>query len=49
MKKITTSVMSLVALMALTLSASQAPAKSGCCNGGACCKGGACCRMHRVK
>lgn len=47
MKKIASTVMSLVALLALTLS--PAMAQSGCCNGGACCKGGACCHMHHVK
>jgi hypothetical protein len=50
MKKITASVMSLVALIAVTLSPSLATAKSDCCNkGGACCKSGACCRTHHVK
>ena len=49
MKKITASVLGLVTLMALTLSASVKPAKGDCCNGGACCKGGICCPMHHVK
>ena len=50
MKRITASVLSLMALLALTLSPSLAAPKDACCDHGACCKGGlACCHMHHVK
>jgi hypothetical protein len=47
MKKITIAVMSLVAVVGLTLAASDAPSKDGCCNGQTCCNGQHCCRNHQ--
>lgn len=47
MKRITVSLVSLAALVLLTLGASFAGStKSDCCNGSKCCPNGACCRMH---
>ena len=46
MKRITVSLISLAALVLLTLGASFAGAKSDCCNGSKCCPNGACCRSH---
>jgi hypothetical protein len=43
MKKIVFTVLSLIALVGVSLGASFA---KDCCNGGACCKNGACCRAH---
>jgi hypothetical protein len=48
MKKITATLLGLLAVMALTLSANVAK-KGDCCPTGDCCKGGACCRTHHVK
>ena len=47
MKKITTSVLSLMALAMLTLGTSfAASTEDGCCNGSPCCTGSACCHTH---
>jgi hypothetical protein len=46
MKKIVTTIVTLAALMALTIGASFASPKADCCNGGTCCNGGACCHTH---
>jgi len=46
MKKLVTSILTIAAMMALTIGASFAgPTKADCCDGGACC-GGACCHSH---
>lgn len=45
MKKLVTSVVTIAAMMALTIGASFATPKADCCNGGSCCPG-ACCHTH---
>jgi hypothetical protein len=47
MKKIAITVMSLAALVGLTLAASVAQSKDGCCNGQQCCNGQHCCRNQQ--
>jgi len=49
MKRITLTILSAAALLALTVGASFATSKPNCCNGGKCCPNGACCRTHHVK
>jgi hypothetical protein len=46
MKRITISLVSLAAVVLLTLGASFAQSKTDCCNGQQCCNGGSCCRSH---
>jgi hypothetical protein len=46
MKRIIVSLATVATLVFLTLGASFAGAKGGCCPTSACCKGGACCRHH---
>jgi hypothetical protein len=47
MKKLVTSIVTIAAMMALTIGACFATPKAACCNGDACCKGGACCHRHQ--
>ena len=46
MKRIMISVLSLVALVAVTLAPALATTDNGCCNGQSCC-GHACCHKHQ--
>ncbi len=46
MKKITAGLLSLAAVLMMSIGASFAASKAGCCPDGSCCKGGACCRSH---
>jgi hypothetical protein len=50
MKKITAVILSSVTLLILSVGASFATTKSGCCNSAKCCPRGACCHsQHHVK
>jgi len=46
MKKTMAGLLSLAAVLVMSIGVSFAGAKTGCCPGGSCCKSGSCCRTH---
>ena len=46
MKKLTAALITAATLLILSVGASFAASKAGCCNGSQCCPSGSCCHRH---